>query len=718
MGPAKRLMVCVGAVALLAMGCSGDQGPSGSSCTVSDNGDGTKTISCEDGTSVTISDGVDGQNGQDGQDGADGQDGTDGQDGENGQAGTSCSVSDNGDGTKTISCSDGTSVTVSDGADGQDGQIGRDGQDGENGQAGTSCSVSDNGDGTKTISCSDGTSVTVSDGTNGQNGENGQAGTSCSVSDNGDGTKTISCGDGTSVTVSNGADGQNGQDGQPCSVVDNGDGSKTITCPSSDPITVHDGADGNAAGDVVLRLTPEPPGANCHGGGNLIEIGFDSDANGVLSDQEITDFAYACNYLSQPIMVADGTWHSCAILENGGVKCWGGNDFGQLGLGDTDARGDESGEMGDQLPLIDLGADRTATAIAAGDSHSCAILDDATVKCWGANDFGQLGLGDTDSRGTGANQMGDDLPAISLGTDRTATAIAAGDYHTCAILDDHKVKCWGANDFGQLGLGDTNYRGWGPNEMGDDLPAVSLGTDRTATAIAAGQGHNCVILDNGQVKCWGANDSGQLGLGDTTYHGWGSNEMGDDLPAVSLGTDRTATAIAVGVAHSCALLDDGSVKCWGANDSGQLGLGDTDARGTGANQMGDDLPAVNLGTGRTAIAITAGGFHTCAILDDHELKCWGSNDSGQLGLGDTDARGTGAEQMGDDLPAVSLGTDGSAAVIVVGYFHSCAISEHGTLKCWGGNYTGQLGLGDTDARGDATDEMGDALAPVVLLGVP
>ena len=192
---------------------------------------------------------------------------------------------------------------------------------------------------------------------------------------------------------------------------------------------------------------------------------------------------------------------------------------GQLGLGDTGNRGDDPGEMGDNLPAVDLGTGRTATAISAGGDHTCALLDNGAVKCWGDNGYGQLGLGDTANRGDDAGEMGDNLPAVDLGTGRTATAISAGDDHTCALLDNGTVKCWGANTIGQLGLGDTANRGDGPGEMGDNLPAVDLGTGRTATAISAGGSHTCALLDNGAVKCWGYNTSGQLGLGDTEHRG-------------------------------------------------------------------------------------------------------------------------------------------------------------------------------------------------------
>ncbi|MBI4669642.1 MAG: fibronectin type III domain-containing protein [Elusimicrobia bacterium] len=354
-------------------------------------------------------------------------------------------------------------------------------------------------------------------------------------------------------------------------------------------------------------------------------------------------------------IVAAGYYHTCALLDNGTVKCWGANLRGGLGLGDTVSRGDGPGEMGNNLPTVSLGTGRTAAAITAGEYFSCAVLDNGTVKCWGQNSEGQLGLGDIDHRGDGPGEMGDSLPIVSLGTGRTATAIASGlSPHACALLDNNTVKCWGKNSAGQLGLGDTNSRGDGPSEMGDSLPTISLGTGRTATAITAGISHTCALLDNGMVKCWGLNSYGGLGLEDTVSRGDGPSEMGDSLPTVSLGTGRTATAIAAGGYHTCALLDNGMVKCWGQNNGGQLGLGDINHRGDGPGEMGDSLPAVSLGTGRMAIAIASGVHDICAVLDNSTVKCWGENGAGQLGLGGSGARGDGPGEMGDNLPIVAI----------------------------------------------------------------
>jgi len=288
------------------------------------------------------------------------------------------------------------------------------------------------------------------------------------------------------------------------------------------------------------------------------------------------------------------------------------------------------GADGNEMP----GAPLVARSLTAGTNHTCAILTNGRVKCWGQNGFGTLGLGDGQDRGDDPNEMGDDLPFVDLGTGRTATAISAGSFHTCAILDGGEVKCWGTGGSGQNGNESNANIGDNINEMGDDLDPVDLGPGRTAVAISAGDNHTCAILDTGDVKCWGGNANGRLGLGDTTpFRGANPNTMGVNLPAVSLGTSRTATAISAGGNHTCAVLDDDTVKCWGYAGFGGLGYGNENNLGDGPNEMGNLLLAVNLGT--TATAVTAGGNHTCVILTGGTVKCWGYNAYGQLAVGST-----------------------------------------------------------------------------------
>ena len=196
--------------------------------------------------------------------------------------------------------------------------------------------------------------------------------------------------------------------------------------------------------------------------------------------------------------------------------------------------------------------------------------------------------------------------------------MSAGEEHTCAILDNGDLKCWGRDNYGQLGDGGTNTDTNAPSST-----AINLGTGRTAVAVSAGESHTCAILDNGDVKCWGSDQFGQLGDG-----GINTNTNAPSSTAVDLGTGRTAVAVSAGLGHVCAILDNGDAKCWGRDFFGQLGDG-----GSNTNTNAPSSTAINLGTGRTAVAVSAGQAHTCVILDNGDLKCWGYDNYGQLGDG-------------------------------------------------------------------------------------
>jgi hypothetical protein len=226
--------------------------------------------------------------------------------------------------------------------------------------------------------------------------------------------------------------------------------------------------------------------------------------------------------------------------------------------------------------------------------------------------------------------MGDNLSAVDLGTGRTATAIACGSYHTAVILDNGTVKVWGRNNYGQLGQGNTTTLGDNSNEMGDNLSAVSLGSGRTATAIACGYYHTVVILDNGTVKVWGRNNYGQLGQGSTTTLGDNSSEMGDNLSVVSLGTGRTGDKLATGCSsdHTGVRLDNGTVKFWGRNNVGQLGLiggngGAASNIGDASDEMGDNLPAVDLSSSSDAtLPVELTSFNVLSTRSDAVTLQW------------------------------------------------------------------------------------------------
>lgn len=491
-------------------------------------------------------------------------------------------------------------------------------------------------------------------------------------------------------------------------------------------------ASGNATGACEGEVIPQPElcdlgklDENCDGSANETgtEGGSCTCGDGVISTGigEECDDAGVIGGSCTPICtstwavgISVGAYHGCAWLNTGAVKCWGANAAGQLGLGNNTIVGDGPGELGSNLMVSNLGTNKSVTSLAFGINFGCAHFMDGTTRCWGRNDRGQLCEGNALTRGDGPNEMGDNIPNLDVGPGVTVVSMAGGRVHFCALLSDGNVKCWGGAGAGQTGLGTTLDRGKLPNENGANLPAVNLGTGKKAKWLAAGQFHTCVILDDDKLKCWGENADGQLGLGDVLPRGKVAADMGDNLPAVNLGTGAIPKAVTAGEAHTCVLLIDGRVKCWGGNTVGQLGLGDKVPRGASVMDMGDNLPMVDLGTNAIATAIHTFGNHTCALLSDGTLKCWGPNNSGQLGQGDTVHRGDDPLEMGDSLKPVNLGTGRKVLAFDVGEAFTCVLLDDQSIKCFGFNDSGRLGVGDTLTRGDGPNEMGDNLPTVKL----
>ena len=409
--------------------------------------------------------------------------------------------------------------------------------------------------------------------------------------------------------------------------------------------------------------------------------------------------AAAAEQASQPSSsiagtIAAGGHHSCAVLPDQSLRCWGYGGDGALGYGNRLTIGDD--EAPAAAGPVDLGP-LHAVAVGAGAVHTCALLEDAAVRCWGFGGDGRLGYGN------GASIGDDETPVsvqpIQLGSGRSATAITAGGAHTCAVLDGGAVRCWGFGLDGRLGYGNADSVG------DDETPAaagpVDLGAGRAAVAISAGDSHTCAVLDDGSVRCWGEGANGQLGHGSI-------ERVGDDeTPAaagpVGIGAGRAAAAISAGDSHTCAVLDDGSVRCWGYGGNGRLGYGNRAS-------VGDtDTPAsagpVDLGTGRTARAITAGGNHTCALLDDGTVRCWGYGGSGALGYGNP--MSIGDDETPGAVGPVDLGPGRTALAIAAGGEHTCAVLDDRTVRCWGAGAHGRLGycnerdIGDDESPGSA-----------------
>ena len=297
------------------------------------------------------------------------------------------------------------------------------------------------------------------------------------------------------------------------------------------------------------------------------------------------------------------TGHACAVINDGSARCWGTGQHGRIGEGTGDNKQSPSPVAFSQK----FASNTTATAISAGDHHTCAILNYGNVSCWGRGYGSAIGIP--------LNNNDQYFPQAtnSLGVGRTAVNISLGYQFACVLLDNGLVSCWGEGNYGQMGNGNNAANNPTPT------PTNSFGANRTVVSIASGYDHTCVILDNGSVSCWGQNSYGALGRG--TVGGYSSN------PALtnSLGPNRTAVYISAGHQSTCVVLDNGEAKCWGYNSYGQLGDGTT------TNQYSPTTVLMSSELRFSSIEISSG--HNCAVFENGHATCWGLNIYGQLGDG-------------------------------------------------------------------------------------
>ena len=478
----------------------------------------------------------------------------------------------------------------------------------------------------------------------------------------------------------------------------------------------------------------------------------------------------------EPIQYAmANVYFGCALYNSGVVKCWG--DKLYLGLDDpasdsSDHVGDVAAELGNNLPVINLGANLTAKQISLGDSHACAVLSNDRVKCWGNNGSGRLGYGDENTRGDNAGEMGENLGFVDLGDDAQGNpygvkSVVAGYNRTCAILSNNGLKCWGANGYGQAGYGHRDAIGDDADEMGANLPFVDLGTGRSAKQVFNYYVHTCVILDNDDLKCWGSNKQGEVGIAS------GDENVGDNLPITKemmchngseqLIYERTDIETSEACEYGGIVLDTANdTNGNGVIDDGEALMARTychahdmnallqvNALPTGEdmhcglvggyeividfdndhdgemsdgtqNFMGDALPVVDFGSSSAVVDVALGDDHSCALLADTTLKCWGDNGEAQLGLDSSITEySSGANETIAAQAEVDLGDGLYAVAITGGYDFTCALLNNDQVKCWGyDNDYATLGvpeyLDEYIGDGDPEPEMGNALKPVVL----
>ena len=398
--------------------------------------------------------------------------------------------------------------------------------------------------------------------------------------------------------------------------------------------------------------------------------------------------------ITDAVAVSVGAYFSCALLQNGTVRCWGQNVFGQLGTADN---------VASLVPVTVLGA-TGVTAISAGFAHVCALLLGGALSCWGSNSDMQLGR---------STQTLSSVPvAVTSDATDTQISLAAGCYHTCRLFASGSVQCWGWNQDGRLGNG----------LVADSRVPVNVSGINDAVSLSAGCLHACVLRQGGVVSCWGQNTYGQLGnnsaalarsnipldvpsvsgltsfmvaggyahtfvqLLNGSFVSWGRNDYGQLAFGYMNSTDvkcapalasvpPNVTSLSVGHWFTCALLFSGAVHCVGVNAVGQLG------RGNFVTPALSFAPVVGLQN--ATVSLGCAFQHSCAVLADARVACWGSNSYGEMGGGSINV-------AGQAVPVVALGVTGAVGVSC-GHSHSCAVLASGTVSCWGQNVYGQLG---------------------------
>ena len=463
------------------------------------------------------------------------------------------------------------------------------------------------------------------------------------------------CGNGTVEGWEECDDGANGDPDDGCrdncmySCHENADCDDENPCTedSCDTETTHACAHSVAPDTTVCRPSTDPcdPEELCDGitadcpADAFLSEGADCDDHDPCTDPDTCDSVGVCGGPYLYAGLSAGSTHACTMTASGQARCWGWNYYGQLGDGTTEDSGPAVGVSG-----MSTGS----TDVSAGNMHSCGVLAGA-AKCWGRNNMGQLGNGTTTDSAE---------PVDATGLSSGVAAVATGGFHSCVILDTALVRCWGKNDQGQLGDGTI---------VDKTTPVEAWGLHPGVTELDTGDAHSCALIETGGVRCWGDNVYGQLGDG--------TNFSRPTAGAV-FGLVDGCVGISAGLNHTCALLDDGSAKCWGNNADGRLGDGTTDNATTPVDVSG-------LTNG---LAIAAGGSHSCAIVDGGGVKCWGGNDYGQLGDGTTTS---------SLAPVDVAGLSSAAQALSLGLYYSCALLVSSEIQCWGRNDNGQLGDGTT-----------------------
>ena len=406
--------------------------------------------------------------------------------------------------------------------------------------------------------------------------------------------------------------------------------------------------------------------------------GTDSGSNDSGSSDAGGDSGPVCNVSPCTIQIAAAGDFTCALLSDKTIRCWGANTFGQLAVGATDDDGGFDAAPYSVPHAIAL--PNPIDEVATGDFFvqsgiTCARSGTTDIQCWGSDVGGQLAR---DAAVPGALTPHPDPAPVNGLTSAKQLALLGG--HDCALTPSGNVSCWGLNVDSCLGRASAT--------LYNNADLIEGGT-ANYVQITAGEADSCALTVNGTVDCWGWNFYGQLGVGDAAA----PNNV---VPTTVPGLTGVAQLVA-GDGWYCARLQSGGIDCWGRDGDGQLGQGIR-----GPNDA-TPLPVL-LPAGRTARLIGGGTLSMCAALDDDTLWCWGRNLFGGLGSLDDASVDSGADGGPDSVPRKVDGITGHVLQIAGGVNHMCTLLEGGQIECWGANNAGQLGRG----AGDGGDPDGIA----------
>lgn len=420
-------------------------------------------------------------------------------------------------------------------------------------------------------------------------------------------------------------------------------------------------------------------------GDNVVQRGEECD------DEGMNGPGMKCSSSCRKTEIADiviGGDNTCLRFKNGTIRCWGANDGGQLGNGTL------VGQV--ELPADDIIVGAEVASLALGVRHACALTNEKTVRCWGDNSFGQLGIGDIIEENQRIGDEEGEMPPSELKLGDDVLQVTAGLEHTCVLMATRRVRCWGNGMSGRLGRGNNDSAFLAGETSASDVLGVA-----DVVEISAGGSFTCALTGAGAVYCWGENGFGQLGRGHTVDV--------SDPTGKPTNVGGSAKEIRAGTEFACVRFENENVACWGYNANGQLGIGQVampfDKMG---DQPGEMPPAIVLmGVSQLVVASN----HSCVLSAQGEVRCWGWGINGRLGYGNKFNVGDNFNELAN-VPDVDLG---GASLLLSGHLsaHTCVLmGDERTLRCWGDNDNGQLGLGHKNDYGDDPGEVPGMTTPI------